>query len=157
MRSSGQPTETDREEDVNPLICIQGSASPGHSYPMTPLSVKNAGESPMQVTYSANPAGAMAWLKISPVEILPGQSASIPVTLAVPPDAGSGENYVILTAGGARFDVRFSVGVAPPQQCVAAGYEPPQGTGSLGFLWLIVLVVIVFVAFWVRRRLAGRE
>jgi hypothetical protein len=124
---------------------------------MTPLSVKNAGESPMQVTYSANPADAMTWLKVSPVEILPGQSASIPVTLAVPPNAGSGENYVILTAGGARFDVRFSVGVAPPQQCVAAGYEPPQGTGSLGFLWLIVLVVIVFVAFWVRRRLAGRE
>jgi hypothetical protein len=142
---------------VNPLICIQGSASPGHSYPMTPLSVKNAGDSPMQVTYSANPADAMTWLKISPVEILPGQSASIPVTLAVPSNADSGENYVILTAGGARFDVRFSVGVAPPQQCVAAGYEPPQGTGSLGFLWLIVLVVIVFVAFWVRRRLAGRE
>jgi hypothetical protein len=124
---------------------------------MTPLSVKNAGDSPMQVTYSANPADAMTWLKISPVEILPGQSASIPVTLAVPSNADSGENYVILTAGGARFDVRFSVGVAPPQQCVAAGYEPPQGTGSLGFLWLIVVVVIVFVAFWVRRRLAGRE
>jgi uncharacterized membrane protein len=124
---------------------------------MTPLSVKNAGESPMQVTYSANPADAMTWLKVSPVEILPGQSASIPVTLAVPPNAGSGENYVILTAGSARFDVRFSVGVAPPQQCVAAGYESPGGTGSLGFLWLIVLVVIVFVAFWVRRRLAGRE
>ena len=124
---------------------------------MTPLGVKNAGDSPMQVTYSANPADAMTWLKISPVEILPGQSASIPVTLAVPPNAGSGENYVVLTAGGARFDVRFSVGVAPPQQCVAAGYNPSQGTGSLGFLWLIVLVVIVFVAFWVRRRLAGRE
>ena len=142
---------------MNPLICIQGSASPGHSYPMTPLSVKNAGESPMEVTYSANQADAMTWLKVSPVEILPGQSASIPVTLAVPSNADSGENYVILTAGGARFDVRFSVGVAPPQQCVAAGYEPPQGTGSLGFLWLIVLVVIVLVAFWVRRRLAGRE
>ena len=142
---------------MNPLICIRGSASPGHSYPMTPLGVKNAGESPMQVTYSANPGDAMAWLKVSPVEILPGESASIPVTLAVPSNAGSGENYVILTAGGARFDVRFSVGVAPPQQCVAAGYEPPQGTGSLGFLWLIVVVVIVLVAFWVRRRLAGRE
>jgi len=25
------------------------------------------------------------------------------------------------------------------------------------FLWLIVLVVIVLAAFWVRRRLAGRE
>ena len=124
---------------------------------MTPLGVKNTGESPMQVTYSANPAAAMAWLKVSPVEILPGESASIPVTLAVPPDAGSGENYVILTAGGARFDVRFSVGVAPPDECVAAGYKPSQGTGSLGFLWLIVLVVIVLVAFWVRRRLAGRE
>ena len=84
---------------MNPLICIQGSASPGHSYPMTPLSVKNTGDSPLQVTYSANPATAMAWLKVSPVEILPGESASIPVTLAVPPDAGPGENYVILTAG----------------------------------------------------------
>ena len=142
---------------MNPLICIRGSASPGHSYPMTPLNVKNTGDSPMEVTYSANPADAMTWLKVSPVEILPGQSASIPVTLAVPPDAGSGENYVILTAGGARFDVRFSVGVAPPHECVAAGYDSSQGTSSLGFLWLIVVVVIVFVAFWVRRRLAGRE
>jgi hypothetical protein len=156
MRSSGQPTETDREEDVNPLICIRGSASPGHSYPMTPLNVKNTGDSPMEVTYSANPADAMSWLKISPVKILPGESASIPVTLAVPSNAGSGESYVILTAGGARFDVRFSVGVSPPRECVAAGYDPPHGTSPSAFLLLIVLAVIVLVAFWVRRRLAGR-
>jgi hypothetical protein len=157
MRSSGLPTETDREEDVNQLICIQGSASPGHSYAMTPLSVKNAGDSPMEVTYSTNPADAMTWLKVSPVEILPGQSASIPVTLVVPSNADSGESYVILTAGGAHFDVRFSVGVPPPSECVAAGYKPPQGTNPSVFLWLLVLVVIVLVAFWVRRRLAGRE
>jgi uncharacterized membrane protein len=142
---------------VNPLICIRGSASPGHSYPMTPLNVKNAGDSPMEVTYSANPGYAMTWLKVSPVEILPGESARIPVTLAVPSNAGSGEAYVILTAGGAHFDVRFSVGVSPPRECVAAGYKSPQGTSPLVFLWLIVLVVIVLVAFWVRRRLAGRE
>jgi uncharacterized membrane protein len=141
---------------VDPLICLRGSASPGHSYPMTPLSVKNAGNSPMEVTYSANPADAMSWLKVSPVEILPGESASIPVTLVVPSNAGSGENYVILTAGGARFDVRFSVGVSPPGECVVAGYEPSQGTSPSVFLLLIVLGVIVFVAFWVRRRLAGR-
>ena len=142
---------------MNPLICIQGSASPGHSYPMTPLNVKNTGDSPMEVTYSTNPGYAMTWLKASPVEILPGESASIPVTLAVPSNAHSGEAYVILTAGGAHFDVRFSVGVSPPPECVAAGYKSPQGTSPLVFLWLIVLVVIVLVAFWVRRRLAGRE
>jgi hypothetical protein len=123
---------------------------------MTPLSVKNTGDSPMEVTYSANPSDAMTWLKISPVEILPGQSASIPVTLVVPSNADSGESYVILTAGGAHFDVRFSVGVSPPPECVAAGYKPPPGTNPLVFLWLIVLVVIIAVAFWVRRRLAGR-
>ena len=111
---------------MNPLICIGGSASPGHSYPMAPLNVKNAGDSPLEVTYSANPGYAMAWLKVSPVEILPGESASIPVTLAVPSNAGSGEAYVILTAGGAHFDVRFSVGVSPPRECVAAGYKPPR-------------------------------
>jgi hypothetical protein len=142
---------------VNPLICIRGSASPGHSYPMTPLNVKNTGDSPMEVTYSANPAHAMTWLKVSPVEILPGESASIPVTLVVPSNAGPVEAYVILTAGGAHFDVRFSVGVPPPRECVAAGYKPPSGTSPLVFLWLIVLVVIVLAAFWVRRRLAGRE
>jgi hypothetical protein len=144
-------------EDVNPLICIRGSASPGHSYPMTPLDVKNTGNSPMTVTYSVNPADAMTWLKVSPVEILPGESASIPVTLVVPPNASPAEDYVILTAGGTPFDVRFSVGVSPPRECLAAGYKPPQGTSSLVFLWLIVLVVIVLVAFRVRSRLARKR
>jgi hypothetical protein len=141
---------------VNPLICIRGSASPGHSYPMTPLYVRNTGDSPMEVTFSANPGDAMTWLKVSPVEILPGESASIPLTLVVPSNASPGEDYVILTAGGIHFDVRFSVGVSPPRECVAAGYKPPQGNSSLGFLWLVVLAVIIFVVFRVRRRLAGR-
>ena len=110
----------------------------------------------MQVTFSTNPGAAMTWLKVSPVEILPGEAATIPVTLVVPSKAGPGESYVILTAGGAHFDVRFSVGVAPPQQCVAAGYKSPPGTSSLVLLWLIVPVVIIFVVFWVWRRLAGR-
>jgi hypothetical protein len=79
------------------------------------------------------------------------------VTLVVPSNADSGESYVILTAGGAHFDVRFSVGVSPPPECVAAGYKPPQGTSPSVFLWLIVLAVIILVAFWVRRRLAGRQ
>ena len=135
MRSSGQPEGTSPQEDVNPLICIRGSGSPGHSYPMTPLYVKNTGHSPMDVTFSANPADAMTWLKVSPGGSLPGESASIPLTLVVPSNAGPGENYVILTAGGARFDVRFSVGVSPPRECVAAGYKPPPGTSSLVFLW----------------------
>jgi hypothetical protein len=136
---------------------MRGSASPGHSYPMTPLYVKNTGDSPMQVTYSANPGDAMTWLKVSTAEILPGESATIPVTLVVPPNAGPGENYVILTAAGAHFDVRFSVGVSPPRECLAAGYKPPSGTSPLVFLWLIVLVVIIAAAFWVRSRLAGRQ
>jgi uncharacterized membrane protein len=140
---------------VNPLICIRGSAAPGHSYPMTPLYVRNTGDSPMEVTFSANPGEAMTWLKVSPVKILPGEAASIPLTLVVPSNAGAGEDYVILTAGGIHFDVRFSVGVAPPRECVAAGYKAPQGTSSSGWLWLVVLVVIIFVVFRVRRKLAG--
>ena len=141
---------------MNPLICIRGSASPGHSYPMTPLHLKNTGDSPMEVTYSANPGAAMAWLKVSPVEILPGEAATIPVTLVVPSSAGAGENYVILTAAGTHFDVRFSVGVPPPHECVAAGYKAAPGTSPLVFLWLIVPVVIIVVAFWLRSRLSGR-
>ena len=141
---------------MNPLICIRGSASPGHSYPMTPLHLSNTGDSPMEVTFSANPGNAMSWLKVSPVEILPGESASIPLTLAVPSNAGPGENYVILTAGGTQFDVRFSVGVPAPRECIAAGYKPPPGTNPLVFLWLIVPAVIILAAFWVWRRLAGR-
>jgi hypothetical protein len=141
---------------VNPLICIRGSASPGHSYPMTPLHLSNTGDSPLEVTYSANPGNAMSWLKVSPVEILPGESASIPLTLAVPSNAGPGESYVILTAGGTNFDVRFSVGVPAPRECIAAGYRPAPGTNPLVFLWLIVPAVIILAAFWVWRRLAGR-
>ena len=123
---------------------------------MTPLYLKNTGNSHMEVTYSANPGDAMSWLKVSPVEILPGESASIPLTLVVPSNAGPGENYVILTAGGTHFDVRFSVGVPPPSQCIAAGYTSPPGTNPLVFLWLIVPVVIILVVLWVWRRLAGR-
>jgi hypothetical protein len=141
---------------VNPLICIRGSASPGHSYPMTSLHVNNTGDTPMEVTFSANPAAAMTWLKVSPVEILPGESANIPLTLVVPSNAGPGENYVILTAGGTHFDVRFSVGVPAPHECLTAGYKPLPGTNPLVFLWLIVPVVIVIVALWVRSRVAGR-
>src|SRR2546423_11637162 len=133
--SSGQPTQTNREEDGNPLICIRGSASPGHSYPMTPLNVKNTGDSPMNVTYSANPADAMPWLKVSPVEILPGESASIPVTLAVPSNAGSGENYVILTAYGGPLAARVSVGGPPPPPRVPArGKTPPRTNPFVFFL-----------------------
>jgi hypothetical protein len=123
---------------------------------MTPLSVKNTGDTPLEVTYSANPGAAMSWLKVSPVEILPGESASIPLTLVVPSNAGPGENYVILTAGGTHFDVRFSVGVPAPPECIAAGYNPPAGTNPLVFLWLIVPVLIILGVFWVWRRLAGR-
>ena len=142
---------------MNPLICIRGSASPGHSYPMTPLYVSNTGDSPIKVTFSANPADAMTWLKVSPVELPPGKSASIPLTLVVPPNAGPGENHVILTAGVTHFDVRFSVGVPPPSECVAAGYTPPSGTSPSVFLWLLVLVAIIPVALWVRRKLAQRR
>jgi len=110
----------------------------------------------VQVTFSTNPAAAMTWLKVSPVEILPGESASIPLTLVVPSNAGKGENYVILTAGGTHYDVRFSVGVPPPRECLAAGYKPLPGTNPLVFLWLIVPVVIILAVLWVRSRLAGR-
>ena len=30
----------------------------------------------MEVTFSANPGDAMTWLKVSPVEILPGTAAA---------------------------------------------------------------------------------
>ena len=110
----------------------------------------------MEVTFSANPADAMTWLKVSPVEILPGEAATVPVTLVVPPNASPGENYVILTAAGTQFDVRFSVGGPPPRECLAAGYKPPPGTNPMVFLWLIVVAVIIAVAFRVRSRLAGR-
>src|SRR5579864_8560373 len=147
MWGSGQRGGAGGVKDVNPLICIRGSASPGHSYPMTPLYVRNTGDSPMKVTFSANPGDAMTWLKVSPVEILPGESASIPLTLVVPSNAGPGKDYVILTAGGTHFDVRFSVGVPAPRECIAAGYKPAPGTNPLVFLWLIVPAVIILAAF----------
>jgi hypothetical protein len=124
---------------------------------MTPLHVKNAGGSPTQVTFSVNPADATAWLKISPVKILPGETANVPVTLVVPPDAASGEDHVILTVGKIHYDVRFSVGAPAPRECVAAGYKPAPGTSPSVFLWLIILVVVVIAAFLVRSRLARKR
>jgi hypothetical protein len=153
MRSPGNPTKAGHVKDVNPLICIRGSASPGHSYTMTPLHVKNAGNSPMVVTFSVNPSDATTWLKISPVTIPPGESAGIPLTLVVPPNAKSGQDDVLLTLAGSHFDIKFSVGTSPPPACLAAGYTPLPGTSPLVYLWLLVLAVIVAVAFWIRRRL----
>jgi hypothetical protein len=153
MRSLGNPTEAGHVEDVNPLICIRGSASPGHSYTMTPVHVKNAGNSSMELTFSVNPSDATTWLKISPVTIPAGKTASIPLTLVVPPNAQSGQDNVILIVGGTRFDIKFSVGAPPPPACLAAGYKPLPGTSPLVFLWLLVLLVIVPVAFWIRSRL----
>src|ERR1700761_1099075 len=144
-------------QDANPLICIRGSASPGHSYTMTPLQVKNAGAAPAKVTFSVSPASATAWLKASPVTIPAGQSASVPLTLVVPSDAASAQHKVILTAGGTNFDIEFSVGGPPPPACLAAGYQAPAGTNPLVFLWLLLLLVIVPAAFLVRRTLARRR
>ena len=141
---------------MDPLICIQGSASPGHSYPMTPLHVKNAGHSPAKVSYAVNPAGAKAWLRVSSVEIPPGKSANVPVTLVVPPQAAPGEADVLLTAAGTHFDVRFSVSVPAPSECVAAGYKSGTANHSPAALWLLLLVVAVGAVFWVRRRWARR-
>jgi uncharacterized membrane protein len=118
---------------------------------MTPLYVRNTGNAPTQVTFSVNPKAATSWLKASPVEILPGKSARVPLTLVVPSNAGPGQSYVILTAGKTHFDVRFSVGVSAPRQCVAAGYKPVQGTSPTVFLWLIILAVVVFVVLRLRR------
>jgi hypothetical protein len=123
---------------------------------MTPLYVKNAGGSPAEVTFSVNPADATTWLKVSPVEIPPGKSASVPLTLVVPSNAASGEDHVILTVGKTHFDVRFSVGVPAPRECLAAGYKPAPGTSPSVFLWLIILVVVVIAAFLVRNRLARK-
>jgi len=139
---------------MNPLICIQGSASPGHSYPMTPLHVKNAGYSPAKVSYAVNPAGAETWVRVSSMEIPAGKSANVPVTLVVPPQAVPGEDYVILTAAGTNFDVRFSVSVPAPRQCVAAGYKSETATHSSAALLLLLLIVIGGAVFWVRRRRA---
>ncbi len=141
---------------MDPLVCIRGSASPGHSYPMTPLHVKNAGSSPTATTFSVDPVEATTWLKVSPVEIPPGESASVPLTLVVPSNAPSGEDHVILTVGKTHFDVRFSVGVPAPSECIAAGYKPATGTSPSVFLWLIILVVVVIAAFFVRKRLARK-
>lgn len=141
---------------MNPLVCIRGSASPGHSYPMTPLHVTNTGASPEKIVLSANPGDALAVLKVSPVTIAPGHSASIPLTLVLPKDAATGQSYVILTAGHTNFDVRFSVGVPAPRQCVAAGYKPLPASRSPWLLWLLLIVLIVLAALWIRRRLAQR-
>jgi hypothetical protein len=141
---------------MNPLICIQGSASPGHSYPMTPLHVKNAGHSPATVSYAVNPASAETWVRVSSMEIPAGKSANVPVTLVVPPQATPGEDYAILSVAGTNFDVRFSVSVPAPSECVAAGYKSGTASHSSAGLWVLLLIVIAGAVFWVRRRLARR-
>ena len=142
---------------MNPLVCIRGSASPGHSYPMTPLHLTNTGATPEKIVLSANPGDALAVLKAAPTTIAPGHSANVPLTLVLPKVAATGQSYVILTAGHTNFDVRFSVGVPAPRQCVAAGYKPLPASRSPWLLWLLLIVLLVLAALWVRRRLALRR
>jgi uncharacterized membrane protein len=141
---------------MNPLICIRGQASPGHSYPMTPLHVKNAGTAPVTFSYSVNPGDARPWLKASPVRIPSGASATVPLTLVVPSDAGSGNDYVILTGMGTQFDVRFSVNAAAPSQCVAAGYASPPASRHSVWLGLVLILLIVAIVWLVWRWLGRR-
>ncbi|HEY0935841.1 MAG TPA: hypothetical protein VGD91_19115 [Trebonia sp.] len=84
-----------------------------------------------------------------------GKSANVPLTLVVPSPAAQGEDYVILTAGKTHFDVRFSVGVTAPRQCLAAGYKSPSTPAhksTTALVGLIVLVAIVVAILWFRRR-----
>ena len=156
MRSSGQPMETDREVRREPTDLHPGLCLPWPQLPDDSPNVRTRETPRWRSRYSANPAHAMTWLKVSPVEILPGESASIPVTRVVPSNPGSVEAYVTLRRG-VPISTSGSASGHPSARVRRGRDKPPPGTSPLVFLWLIVLVVIVLVAFWVRRRLAGRE
>jgi len=91
---------TSREEDVNQLICIRGSASPGHSYPMTPLYVKNTGGFPDGGLVLGQSGVCDVVAEGFPGRNPPRGICQHPADPGGPPNVGPGEDYMILTAEG---------------------------------------------------------
>ena len=143
---------------MNPLVCIRGSASPGHSYPMTPLRVTNTGAAPEKIVLSANPGDALAVLKAPRWTIAPGRSASIPLTLVVPKTAASGAKLRDPDGGGDQLRRQVQRWCARPPAVRGSGIQGPfPPPGPPGLLWLLLVVAIIAAVLWIRHRLAVRR
>lgn len=138
--------------------CLPVTAQPGHSYPLGDVSVEDTGSGGESVSLTVTPvtAGPVAhlaqvppsWVTFgsSPASLGAGQSASVPVTLAVPAGAAPGpyESSILASAGGTPASgpggqVRFGAGATtrivftvgpspvPPPPCDAL--DLAQSTG----------------------------
>jgi hypothetical protein len=139
--------------------CLPVTAQPGHSYPLGDVSVEDTGSGGESVSLTvtpvtAGPVGHLAqvppsWVTFgsSPASLGAGQSASVPVTLAIPAGAAPGpyESSILAYTGGtpasgpggqvtfgagATTRIVFTVGPSPvpPPPCDAL--DLAQSTGQ---------------------------
>ena len=136
-------------------VRLAGAAHAGGQYALPPVYVVNTGTEPEAITIGVERVSAgsghtvpPAWIAVppGPVRLSHGQSATIPLTLHVPPGAAPGRYFsdvvahgsAALTDGGASFGVAaataldFTVAPGP----AAAGWFSVPG-------WLLPYVVVV--------------
>jgi len=95
-------------------VCYAGIAHPGNSYSMSDSYWVNSGTEPETIVIHVDPPAGSYWIRMKENSIIlnPGQAASIPVTLYIPPGAAKGIYEAKLVASsGAEENVLFGVGV----------------------------------------------
>ena len=95
-------------------VCYAGIAHPGHSYSMSDSYWVNSGTEPETIVIHVDPPAGAYWIRMkeNSITLNPGQAASIPVTLYIPPGAAQGIYGAKLVANsGAEEKVLFGVGV----------------------------------------------
>jgi hypothetical protein len=95
-------------------VCYSGITHPGHSYSMSDSYWVNSGTEPEMIVIHVDPPAGAYWIRMkeNSITLNPGQAASIPVTLYIPPGAARGIYEAKLVASsGAEENVLFGVGV----------------------------------------------
>ncbi len=94
-------------------VCYPGAAHPGHSYSMSDSYWVNSGTESETIVIHVDPPAGAYWIRMkrNSITLNPGQAASIPVTLYIPPGAARGIYVAKLVASsGAEENVLFGVG-----------------------------------------------
>ena len=136
-------------------VCPLGVPVKGQFVAMSPVTVHNPGYSAVTAKITdVNPAVAKGWLGVPAMPLLPGEDTTVPITLHVSQNSPDGAYVVNFKLSGVPETATWSVGYPQPSACPPLGGSSGPSAGLIFFLVLIILAI--GVAVWVRRRLKGR-